>query len=512
MSQDFGQVPANSTLPIYFATYGGTNGESITCTGLAVTDIEIYKNGSVTQRSSDSGYTLLDTDGIDFDGITGIHGFSIDLSDNTDAGFYAVGSFYAVIVSAITVDSQTVNFIAATFRIGPAETVTGYQVVDAGAVSGDATAADNLEAACDGTTYNIGGGAVVAASVTGAVGSVTGNVGGNVAGSVGSVTGAVGSVTGDVGGNVTGSVGSLAAQAKADVNAEVDSALDTAIPGVPTANSINERIQTMDDADMPGSLTTLLSRVSATIFSGITSLAEWLGAAFGKQAPDATAQTEIRATGAGSGTFDPTTDSLEAIRDTEPLGTAMRGTDSAATAAGLATAQADLDLLTGADGATLATSQPNYAPATAASLATAQADLDLLTGADGATLATSQPNYAPATAAALTTHDGKLDVVDTVVDAILADTGTDGVALSAAQKNSIADYVLRRSLATALASADGDAKAFRSLAGAVSKLVNKIALSGSTLTVYEDDDTTALGTQTATTNASADPVTALDTD
>ncbi len=45
-------------------------------------------------------------------------------------------------------------------------------------------------------------------------------------------------------------------------------------------------------------------------------------------------------------------------------GAAMRGTDSAATAAALATAQADLDLLTGTDGATLATSQPNYAPNT----------------------------------------------------------------------------------------------------------------------------------------------------
>jgi hypothetical protein len=38
---------------------------------------------------------------------------------------------------------------------------------------------------------------------------------------VAAVTGAVGSVTGGVGGNVTGSVGSLAAQAKADVNAEM---------------------------------------------------------------------------------------------------------------------------------------------------------------------------------------------------------------------------------------------------------------------------------------------------
>jgi hypothetical protein len=38
--------------------------------------------------------------------------------------------------------------------------------VDMVAISGDSTAADNLEAACDGNTYNVGGGAVVAASVT----------------------------------------------------------------------------------------------------------------------------------------------------------------------------------------------------------------------------------------------------------------------------------------------------------------------------------------------------------
>ena len=50
---------------------------------------------------------------------------------------------------------------------------------------------------------------------------IVGNITGNLSGSVGSVTGAIGSVTGNVSGNVTGSVGSLAAQAKADVNAEV---------------------------------------------------------------------------------------------------------------------------------------------------------------------------------------------------------------------------------------------------------------------------------------------------
>jgi hypothetical protein len=120
MTINFGYVPASSTLYIPFATYD-SNGASVTITGLAVTDIEIYKNGSTTQRASDAGYALLDTDGIDFDGITGIHGFSIDLSDNTDSGFYSAGAQYIVVVSAITADSQTVNFIPAIFRIGPVE-------------------------------------------------------------------------------------------------------------------------------------------------------------------------------------------------------------------------------------------------------------------------------------------------------------------------------------------------------------------------------------------------------
>jgi hypothetical protein len=138
MTLALGTVPAGTTLYIPFSTYAGSTGASVTLTGLAVTDIEIYKNGSTTQRASDAGYALLDTDGIDFDGITGIHGFSIDLSDNTDSGFYAVGSTYWVVVSAVTVDSQTVNFIAAHFRIGPAESVTGYQSVNVSHFGGTA--------------------------------------------------------------------------------------------------------------------------------------------------------------------------------------------------------------------------------------------------------------------------------------------------------------------------------------------------------------------------------------
>lgn len=66
----------------------------------------------------------------------------------------------------------------------------------------------------------------------------------------------------------------------------------------------------------------------AAQFTGITSLANWLRALARKDTADATALSEINT---GGGAYDAATDSLEAIRNTEPLGTAMRGTDGAYT-------------------------------------------------------------------------------------------------------------------------------------------------------------------------------------
>lgn len=161
-------VPAGDVLPIFFATFDGGTGASSAATGLAVTDIEIYKDGSVTQRSSDAGYTLLDTDGLDFDGLTGINGFSIDTGDNTDSGFYTVGAWFTVVVSSITVDGQTVSFIAAQFRLMPAEGVAGKPKVDtdtfggsAGTFSSGRPEVNTTHAA--GTAW--GSGAITAASI-----------------------------------------------------------------------------------------------------------------------------------------------------------------------------------------------------------------------------------------------------------------------------------------------------------------------------------------------------------
>lgn len=127
-----GDFELGKTIFFPFATFN-SSGASVTLTGLAVTDIEVYKGASMTQRSSDAGYALVDTDGIDLDTITGIHGFTIDTSDNTDAGFYAAGNDYTVVVSAVTVDSQTVNFIAGRFSL---QNRSSSGVVKSGTLSG----------------------------------------------------------------------------------------------------------------------------------------------------------------------------------------------------------------------------------------------------------------------------------------------------------------------------------------------------------------------------------------
>ncbi len=218
---NLGSRVAGSTVYIPFHTFN-SSGASVTLTGLAVTDVEIYKNGSPTQRASDAGITLLDTDGIDFDGITGLHGFKIDLSDNSDNGFYAAGNNYMVAVSAVTVDGQTVSFWAACFDIIAAD-ATVADIADAvldEALSGHATAGSLGKRISDTGT------AVDAVKVkTDFLPSATAGAAGGVM-IAGSNAATTVNITGNLTGNVTGSVGSLAAQAKADVNAEVVDALN----------------------------------------------------------------------------------------------------------------------------------------------------------------------------------------------------------------------------------------------------------------------------------------------
>ena len=115
---NLGMTKPGSTIYIPFPTYKTSDGTPVTMTGLAVGDIKVYKNGGTTERASTSGYTLLDTDGIDFDTLTGIHGVSVDLSDDTTTDFWEAGARYFVVIGDITVDGITTRLIAGTFEIG----------------------------------------------------------------------------------------------------------------------------------------------------------------------------------------------------------------------------------------------------------------------------------------------------------------------------------------------------------------------------------------------------------
>lgn len=77
--------------------------------------------------------------------------------------------------------------------------------------------------------------------------------------------------------------------------------------------------------------------------------------------------------------------------------------------------------------------------------------------------------------------------------------------------NRVADYIIRRNLASVEASSDGDTQDFQSLQGAISKMVNDVEPSGSDILIKKTDGTTTLGTQTPTTSGTAEPIVAIET-
>jgi hypothetical protein len=164
---------AGDTIYFPFDTYD-SNGASVTISGLAVTDIEVYKNGSVTQRSSDNGYALLDTDGIDFDGSTGLHGFSIDTSDNSDASFWVNGGQYWVHVNAITCDSQTIKltyFLTLGYLLRPVTAGRKVAVDASGNASADLVLVDG--ATVDPAVAQLGVNVIQAAGTAWGSGAIT---------------------------------------------------------------------------------------------------------------------------------------------------------------------------------------------------------------------------------------------------------------------------------------------------------------------------------------------------
>ena len=120
------------------------------------------------------------------------------------------------------------------------------------------------------------------------------------------------------------------------------------------------------------------------------------------------------------------------------------------------------------------------------------------------------------TAAELTAKRVAVQVVDSPVKAVedqallVATYGDPAAAYGfdySLSVDNVADAILRRPIS----GVEGGAHPFRSLYGMISKLVNRVATSGGTLTVYQTDDATPLVVQTLTRDAAATPVTEVDT-
>lgn len=202
-----GDYDAGTIIYGKFTTYQPSTGAAFTLGGTPA--LSVYKDNSTTQ--STSGVTLTAS----FDSVTGLNHFAIDTS--ADGTFYSAGSNFDIVITTGTVDSvSVVGAVVASFSLRkdsalkpttasrtldvsstgeagidwgnvgnptttvglsgttvktatdvetdtadiqsrlPAALVGGRIDANMGSVSGDATAADNLEATFDGTGYTNG--------------------------------------------------------------------------------------------------------------------------------------------------------------------------------------------------------------------------------------------------------------------------------------------------------------------------------------------------------------------
>ena len=136
-----------STVYASFTT-AGANGARIAPSGAFTTaDFRIYKNGSTTERSSMAGVTVSST----FDALTGVCTVAIDTSDNTDAGFYASGAEYALVLypASITVDSQAPSAVIAQWSMARKASGIAHQGTAQAAAAGTITLSSTAVATDD---------------------------------------------------------------------------------------------------------------------------------------------------------------------------------------------------------------------------------------------------------------------------------------------------------------------------------------------------------------------------
>ena len=416
-----GDFAADETVYLNFASYD-SNGASVTLTGLATSDIEIYKNGGTTQRSSDAGYTV----STDFDTITGIHAISIDTSDNTDAGFFAAGNDYVVIVSSVTIDSQTVSLVAGSFSIEN----RFMRGTDSAALATDlATVDTNVDAILVDTGTTIpaqitGLNDLSAAQVNAEVDTAIADAALATAASLATVDANVDAILVDTGTTIPGQISGLNDISAAAVNAEVDTAL--ADYDGPTKAELDAGLAALNDPDAASIADAVLDEALAGHATAGT---------LGKAVSDIEADTNELQSDDVPGLIAALND-LSAAQVNAEVDTAIADA-GLATSVALATVDAIVDAILVDTGTTI----PGLIAALN-DLSAAQVNTEVDTAIADAALATA----------------ANLATVDGIVDAILVDTATTIPGLIAAL-NDLSAAQVNAEVDTALADYDGPTKA-----------------------------------------------------
>ncbi len=124
---------------IVYIPWSANDADGASVNPAAYGTIKVYKNNSETERTSANGITVLEP----HDAHVGTFMITIDLSDNSDVGFYAAGDYYFVKKITMTIDGQTVNDWIYKFSIEASIQAAIYALLKVGG-TGDLTAVKKL--------------------------------------------------------------------------------------------------------------------------------------------------------------------------------------------------------------------------------------------------------------------------------------------------------------------------------------------------------------------------------
>ena len=323
-----GDFDAGSTLYFKFTTFRPSTGAPFTLAGTPA--VSVYKDASTTQ--STAGVTLT----ADFDTVTGLNHVAIDTS--ADGAFYAVGSFFDVVVTTGTVDSvSAVGVVVGRFTLRKTaclKPTTAGRTLDVSA--GGEAGIDWANVGSPTTTLNLSGTTIKA--VTDRVSANTDQLAGQTVTAAAGVTfpASVASPT-----NITQATGIVLAAtthtgAVIPWNAAWDAEVQSEVQDAIEVNHLDHLLAaTYDPASKPGVADALMNELVQDNGAGVsqfTTIALELapsGGGGGTTDWTANERTAIRSIlgipTSGTTPTDPTAGILDTIRDTFPANFAALG-------------------------------------------------------------------------------------------------------------------------------------------------------------------------------------------